>query len=60
MLDRGGKYVVFTKIFTAQWKDTLSRLKVFKQGPSLFNPQSRLPDHSAETTGRDCTDSSEL
>ena len=33
-------YNSFTKVFTAQLKDTLTRLKVFWQGPSSFNPQS--------------------
>ena len=51
---------VFTKVFTAQLKNTLTRLKVFNQGPSSFNPQSRFPDHSAESTRRDCMASSEL
>ena len=53
-------FLVFYQGFTAQLKDTLTRLKVFWQGPSSFNPQSRFPDHSAESTGRDCIDSAEL
>ena len=53
-------YLVFTKVFIAELKDTFTRLKIFWQGLSSFNPQSRFPDHSAESTGRDCLDSAEL
>ena len=42
----------FTKVL--QLKDTLTRLEVFWQVPSSFNPQSWLPDLSTESTGRDC------
>ena len=48
------------KGFTAELKDIHTRLKVLWQGPSLFNPQSRFPDHLAESTGRDCIDSAQL
>ena len=54
------QFLVFTKDFTARLKDNLTRLKVFYQGTSSFNPQSWFPDHSAESTGRDCIDSSGL
>ena len=35
---------VINQGFTAPWQS----------GPSSFNPQSRFPDHLAESTGRDC------
>ena len=52
--------LVFTKDLQHLLKDTLTRFWIFWQGPSSFNPQSRFPDHSAESTGRVCIDTAVL
>ena len=45
--------------FTASAAESLTRFRIVYWRPSSFNPQSRLPDHLAESTGRDCIDQTE-
>jgi hypothetical protein len=46
--------------FTALAEGYPYKILDFLPGPSSFNPQSRFPDYSAESTGRACIDTAVL
>ena len=58
---RKNKFGIYQGFYSsAEGYSYKTQARLFSRDSPYFTPQSRFPDHSAESTGRDCIESSEL